>query len=386
MELTLRIMQLAGAAGTACGIGYYLLCLWGARSFRRAAAAPLPAFTPPVSILKPLRGTDPDIYESFRSHCLQDYPAYELIFGVSDPNDEAVPLVERLQREFPQRSIQLVVCPEVLGTNRKVSNLIQMLQVAKHDFLIVNDSDIKVPGDYLRRVIAPMESPDVGLVTCMYRGFAGNSLGSKLEAIGITTEFHAGVLAARQLEGEIRFALGSTLAFSRVALKAIGGLPALVDYLADDYELGKRIADKGFRVLLSPVVVDTHLPDYSFAEFFQHQLRWARSTRHSRRWGYFGVVLTFALPWALVAVAGSRGAAWSWALLGSALALRFAVALEVGLHVLAERELLRDLWLLPLRDLIALAIWVGSYTGHTVAWRGDRFVLRDGKLIPAGSS
>lgn len=381
-----KLLEWMGIAGTACGLGYYVLCLWGARAFRRDSAAPLPVFTPPVSILKPLRGTDPDLYASFRSHCLQDYPQFEIIFGVSDPQDAAVPLVERLQREFPERDIRLVVCPAVLGTNLKVSNLVQMLAAARYDYLLVNDSDIKVPHDYLRRVIAPMESPDVGLVTCMYRGLAGPSLGSRLEAIGITTEFHPGVLAARQLEGGIRFALGSTLAFSRVALRAIGGLPTLVDYLADDYELGKRIAAQGFRVLLSDVVVDTHVPQYSFVRFFEHQLRWARSTRHSRRWGYTGVVLTFAPPWALLAVIGARGALWSWLLLAAALVLRFAVALEVGLRVLHDRQLLRDLWLLPLRDPIALLVWIGSYTGHTVAWRGDQFVLRDGKIIPARSA
>src|SRR5436305_7126462 len=155
--------------GTASGLAYYLLCLWGARSFLRAARVPLPVFTPPVSILKPLRGTDPEIYASFRSHCVQDYPEYEIVFGVGDASDPAAPLVEQLQREFPARAIKLVVCPQVLGTNMKVSNLIQMLGVARYDTLLVNDSDIRVPTDYLRRVVAPLESPDVGVVTCMYR-------------------------------------------------------------------------------------------------------------------------------------------------------------------------------------------------------------------------
>src|SRR5437016_9171463 len=158
--------------GTGSGLAYYLLCLWGARSFVRDSRAVLPAFTPPISILKPLRGTDPGIYESFRSHCLQDYPDYEIVFGVGDANDAAVPLVEQLQREFPQRAIRLVVCPQVLGTNMKVSNLIQMLGATRYDYLLVNDSDIRVPADYLRRVVAPLESPDVGVVTCMYRGLA----------------------------------------------------------------------------------------------------------------------------------------------------------------------------------------------------------------------
>src|SRR5271166_1852550 len=204
---------------------YYLICLWSAAVFlrgQRAAgkACPEPAEgsacptqpLPPVSIFKPLKGTDPDIYESFRSHCLEDYPEYEIIFGVSDPHDAAVASVERLQQEFPERSIRLVVCRETLGPNVKVSNLEQMLQKARYPHLIVNDSDIRIEPDYLRRVLAPLADPRVGMVTCLYRGVASPTLGSRLEALGISTDFCAGVLVARRLEG-LHFALGSTMAF-----------------------------------------------------------------------------------------------------------------------------------------------------------------------------
>ena len=378
-----HIAIIIAVVGTSCGFGYYCLCLLGARSFRRDSRRVWPTFTPPVSILKPLRGTDPDIYESFRSHCIQDYPDYEIIFGVHALDDPVVDLVKQLQREFPERPIRLVICSDVLGTNGKVSSLIQMLAVARHPYLLINDSDIRVPQDYLRRVIAPLESPDIGMVTCLYRGQPSETLGSKLESIGISTEFHAGVLAARQLEGDIRFALGSTLAMSRVALRAIGGLEPLVDYLADDYELGFRIASAGFRVILSDVVVDTHLPAYSLGHFFSHQLRWARSTRHSRQWGYLGLILTFGIPWAIVAVLAADGALWSWALLFATLLLRYAVAVEVGLLVLGDRQLLRLWWLIPFRDLVATLVWAGSYAGHTVSWRGHHFILRDGKLHEA---
>jgi ceramide glucosyltransferase len=378
-----HILVVITVVGTACGLGYYCLCLLGARGFRRESRHSWPEFTPPVSILKPLRGTDPDIYESFRSHCLQDYPDYEIVFGVHALDDPVVALVKQLQTEFPDRPIRLVVCSDTLGTNGKISSLIQMYAVARHQYILINDSDIRVPRDYLRRVIAPLESPDVGLVTCMYRGQASPTLGSRLEAVGISTEFHPGVLAARQLEGEIRFALGSTLATSRAALKAIGGLEPLVDYLADDYELGLRLASAGFRVILSDVVVDTHLPPYTFGHFFNHQMRWARSTRDSRQWGYAGLVLTFAVPWAVLAVAASWGATWSWALLAATLLLRFAVAFEVGLTVLDDRQLLRLWWLIPFRDLVALIVWAGSYAGHRVSWRGHHFILRDGKLHEA---
>ncbi len=382
----LRLIEAVAALGAAAGAGYYLLCLWSARSFLRdSRRQALPPFTPSVSILKPLRGTDPEIYESFRSHCLQDYPEYELIFGVSDPEDPAIELVERLQRDFPQRAIRLMVCPKVLGSNMKVSNLVQMLPLAKYDYLIVNDSDIRVEPDYLRRVMRPFADEKVGMVTCLYRGIAGATLGSQLEAVGISTDFSAGVLAARQIEG-IRFALGSTLAFPRKSLEAIGGFQELVDYLADDFELGARIARAGYEVRLSDVVVDHHLPDYSFDGFLQHQLRWARSTRDSRKWGYTGVVLTFGLPWALVAVLLSLGAAWSWALLALVAVLRFAMAIAVGQSVLNDAQVPRQIWLLPLRDVIAMLVWIGSFTGHTVAWRGDLFILEDGKLRPAQSS
>lgn len=382
-----EIITALGAIGAGCGIGYYCLCLAGVVSFRRAVGRRSSAVgqLPAVSILKPLKGTDPEIFESFRSHCLQDYGEYELIFGVSDPEDPAIPLVERLQREFPERAISLIVCREALGTNMKVSNLIQMLPQARFEHVIVNDSDICVPRDYLQQVMTPFASPDVGMVTCMYRGQAPQNgratLGAKLEALGISTEFHAGVLAARRLEGGLHFALGSTLAFTRAALDAIGGFWPLVDYLADDFELGLRIAQAGYRVELSPVVVDTHVPPYSLSGFFRHQLRWARSTRHSRKRGWAGVCLTFALPWAALAVVASRGAAWSWALLGFAAAMRLAVALAVGWNVLRDRQVRRWCYLVPVREFVGLAVWIASYTGDTVAWRGDEFILKDGKLF-----
>ncbi len=380
----LRLLEAIALLGTVAGCGYYLLCVWSARSFlreRRKDAAAALSWTPPISILKPLRGTDPDIYESFRSHCVQDYPEYELIFGVSDPEDPAIELVERLKREFPQRSIRLMVCPKVLGTNLKVSNLVQMLPLAHYDYLIVNDSDIRVDADYLRRIGRDIAGPQVGMITCLYRGIAGNTLGSRLEAIGISTDFSAGVLAARQIEG-IRFALGSTLAFTRKALEEIGGFEPLVDYLADDFELGARIAKAGFEVRLSDVIVDHHLPDYSLRSFLQHQMRWARSTRDSRRWGYTGVVLTFGLPWGLLAVLSSAGAAWAWSALAIAAFLRLAMALSIGTGVLHDRDVRRFLALVPLRDIVAMMVWIASFAGHTVAWRGHEFILEKGKLRP----
>ena len=366
--------------GAACGFGYYTLCLRSARAFlkqRRAA----PAFTPPVSILKPLKGTDPGMYESFRSHCLQAYPEYEILFGVSDPRDPALEFVRRLQSEFPQVPIRIVVCTRILGTNVKVSNLLQMLDEAIYDHIVVNDSDIRVLGDYLSRVLAPLSDPKVGLVTCLYRGIPGHSLGSRLEAIGIETDFMGGVLAARTLEHGIRFGLGSTLAFSKSILREIGGLEPLLDYLADDYELGARVAASGREVALADVIVETHLPDYKFVPFFRHQLRWARTIRDKRRWGYAGLLLTFGLPWALLAVIFSYGAWQAWLLLLIVTARRGSAAAFLCTRVLRDRRILRDFWLIPLRDVLAVMVWLGSFAGRTVSWRGDSFLLKDGKLV-----
>lgn len=392
IHFLLKIVQIIAALGIVSSSLYYLLCLWSAAAFvrEREAGEACPQLAgrsarpteclPPLSILKPLRGTDPEIYESFRSHCLQDYPEYEIIFGVSDANDAAIESVKTLQREFPSHRIQLLVCPNILGANVKVSNLAQMLASARYDYLIVNDSDIRVGPDYLRRVTAPLADPRVGIVTCLYRGVAGAPLGSRLEALGISTDFCASVLAARQVEGGIRFGLGSTLAFRRAELEKIGGFTSFVDYLADDYELGKRIAALGLTVNLSDVVVETYLPAYRLREFFAHQLRWARGVRDARAGGYLGLVFTFGFLWALLALAASRGALWAWSSLAVTLLLRFTVALIVGCRVLKDRQVLRDTWLIPLRDLIAVVVWMVSLAGHTVTWRGDRFRLQAGKL------
>jgi ceramide glucosyltransferase len=380
-----RVLQIVALLGCCSSFLYYLLCLSGAFAFWRQKQAVQktlpPANLPPVSILKPLKGTDPGIYDSLRSHCLQDYPEYEIVFGLSDPADPAVATVQQLQREFPSTPIRLVACSKILGTNVKVSNLEQMVSMARYDRLIVNDSDIRVERDYVRRVVSPLAEAKVGMVTCLYRGVPARTLGSRLESLGIETEFCAGVLAARLLEGGLKFGLGSTLAFRRADLEGIGGFKTIVDFLADDYELGRRIASLGLQVLLSDVVVETHLPAYDLREFWSHQLRWARGVRNARGAGYFGLVTTFGLFWSILALIAAKGALWAWAVLGAVVLARLALALVIGKGVLQDRKLLANLWLLPARDLIAFAIWVVSFFGHTVTWRGDRFELKKGRLI-----
>ncbi len=380
----LRIVEYVAVLASATSSVYYLICVWSAIIFQRQKeklrekAREIVAH-PPVSILKPLKGVDPEIYESFRSHCLQNYPDYEIIFGASDPDDPTVASVRRLQAEFPQRRIEMVICRDSRGPNVKVTNLAQMARAARHDILIVNDSDIRVEPDYLQQVAAPLNSGRVGLVTCLYRGVAAPTLGSRLEALGLSSDFCPGVLVARQIEGGIHFGLGSTLAFRRAELQRIGGFEAIADYLADDYEIGKRIADLGLDVVLAPVVVETFLPAYSIAGFLQHQLRWARGVRDARLGGYLGLVFTFGIAWSLVTLLIS-GAPWSWALFAGVLVLRTGMAWFVGSVVLEDRQTARLLWLVPLRDLIGVGVWLASFFGSTVNWRGDRFRLRKGKL------
>lgn len=378
----IHLLRAIGVVGTLASTGYCALAIWAAVRFARTQATPKPSPTqmPPLSILKPLKGTDPEMYENLRSHCLQNYPKYEILFGISDPSDPALNVVKDLQRDFPDQPIQVVRCERILGANGKVSTLAQLAAVAKYEYLLVNDSDIRVEREYLRTVIGEIQQPDVGLVTCLYRGVPAATLGSRLESLGISTDFSAGVLVARQLEDGLHFGLGSTLAFRKSELEAIGGFETIADYLADDYELGRRIAAQNLSVALSRSVVDSFLPAYDFSQFLSHQLRWARTIRASRPGGYAGLLLTFTLPWALLSLVLARGADWALALFGLAFLIRILMAVTVGKLVLSDRELLRSLWLLPIRDLLAVVLWMGGLAGRKIVWRGQTFHLRSGKL------
>src|SRR5258708_3468770 len=391
MLLTPRaLLEAAAAIGTVGSLSFYFLSMLGLASFladtrKKLKQAQLPENQlPPVSILKPLKGVDPEIWESFCSHCDQNYPQFQLIFGVSDPADPAVEVVRKLQAKYPKVLIELIVCGRALGANIKVSNLAQMLPAARHELLLVNDSDIRVPPDYLRKVITPLADAAVGLVPCLYRGVASPpdrpTLGSRVEALGISTDFVPGVLSARFLERGLHFGLGSTLAFRRRDLESIGGFEPLMDYLADDYELGRRIAAAGKRVELSAATVTTFLPAYTLRQFFRHQLRWSRTIRDARRWGYAGLLFTFGLPWALLTLLPSRGATWAWALFAITIAARMAVGFVAAIVVLNDNQFFRYILLLPLRDLIAPFVWAASFMGNRIHWRGDVFDLKDGRL------
>ena len=377
------------------GVLYCALALWAARAFARSGRAlPVEHPAPPsVSILKPVKGFDPgleaDLLKALRSHCTQEYPApVELLFAVHSLDDPAVPLLQALAGEFPARRIEVVATPLVLGTNGKMSNLQQLLPHARGELILISDADIAVGPHYLQRVVASFGSKTVGLVTAPYRGRthpAGRpTLGSRLEALGMATDFTPGVLTARLTDGGVRFALGSTLLVSRAALAAAGGLEALTGVLADDYALGQRVAAAGYSVVLSRETVSTAVPAYSFREFWQHQMRWARTVRDVRPWSYTGVVVTHPVPWAGLYLLASGGSLLSVVLLLFALVSRMAVAIRVGYGVLGDAQVLRDLALLPLRDCLALALWVWSYAGDTVEWRGDRFRVHKGKLLRVG--
>lgn len=374
-----------------CGLGYSLLALWSARDFahrRRGSAA-----AQPVSILKPVKGVDARMYAGFVSHCTQQYAGeYEILFGVSDPADAAIAMITQLQAEFPAVAIRLIQCGQRLGTSGKVSNLVQMIPQARYQHFIVNDSDILVSPQYVAQVMAEfgdnVSVKPVGMVTVPYIGRAGSSarersVWSRLEALGIATDFFAGVLTARKIEGGIHFGLGSTLAFTREALDSIGGLEPLLEYLADDYELGVRIARAGYTVVLANEVVETAVPKYNLRGFWDHQMRWMRSTRDSRKAGYAGLVFTYALPWALLNCVASGFALWSFSLLSLVCVARVAVALTVGVGVLRDDQVLRDLWLLPVRDFVSLLLWAWSYANNIVVWRGERFRLKDGRIARA---
>ncbi len=378
---------------TFAGLGYSAVALMSARAFvrRRRAAA---GFAPPVTILKPLRGVDAGMAEAFASHCRQEYAGeYEILFGVAGLDDPAVALVRQLQDQFPERMIRLILCPETVGPNGKVSCLAQLLPHARHDFLLINDSDIRVGPHYLAHILAPFAVADsqrpVGLVTALYRGLTHGSesapktatLGSRLEALGISTDFAPAVLTSRWLERGLHFGLGSTLAVSRTALEAIGGLAPLADYLADDYQLGARIHAAGYRIELANEIVETSVPGWNFSGFLHHQLRWMRTMRESRRAGYAGMVFSCGLAWAFLNLIAGGCSLPAFALFSVALLLRVSLALGVGVGILGDSQVLRDLWLLLPRDLLALALWAWSYASDTVEWRGERMLIRNGKIV-----
>jgi ceramide glucosyltransferase len=372
------VIYLLLAFGVAAA-AYQALALAAAlrQALKREKAAPGGAPSPGVSILKPLHGLDPDFYEAVRSHALIDYPEFEILFGVSEAGDPAIAEIERLRAEFPAAAIRLIRS-ESAAPNRKVGVLADLAAAARYPILVVNDSDIRVEPDYLRRVTAPLADPAVGMVTCLYRARA-RGLAGRFEAVGIATDFAPGALVA-PLVGVSGFALGSTMAFRAEDLARIGGFAAIADYLADDHHLGRLIAGLGRRIVISTCVVETAVPDAGWRDMWRHQVRWARTIRLSRG-GYFGLPIANGTLWA-----AALAAAGQWRAALALLALRLAAGLVTAGAVLRDRQTLARTYLIPLRDLAGAAIWVAGLFGATVVWRDARLKLdRAGRILAATS-
>jgi ceramide glucosyltransferase len=367
---------------------YYLVGIYSAWRFFRAAQSPSRRknilagdAAPPISVLKPLRGLDPNAYENFASFCLQEYPQYEILFAVNDTQDPAAPIVQKLIKDFPERSIRLLVVAERLGPNSKVSNLCRLVLEARHDLLVITDSDVRVEPGYLRSVAAMFDDPKVGGVTALYRGDDNLQFVAAMDCVGSSAAFCGAALVARELEG-VKFMMGSTMATTKQRLEEIGGFEALVDLHSDDYELGRRIADRGYRIELLPEPVQMAFPAQTLGTYLRHELRWAIGIRNIRPGGHFGMLFTHGLPWAIAAACVALSSAIAAAYLGAYFALRFAMAWTVGVWGLRDPVLRRRFWLLPVRDLLSFFVWLASFAMNQIEWRGATFTLDKGRMIP----
>jgi ceramide glucosyltransferase len=332
-------------------------------------------FQPAVSVLKPVRCLDPGMYETLRSQAAQNYPEFEILFGVTDENDAAIPEIRRVQEEFPQIPIRLIIGVEP-GANGKVGTLRRLARHARNPVLVVNDSDIRVTPEYLSEITAPLSDAAIGVVTCLYRPISHN-LAAAWEALGIAIDFMPSTLVA-PLVGVREFGLGSTLCFRADDLIAAGGFEAVSDYIADDYQLARRIVATGKRAHLSTYVVDTSLGDESWSGVWQHQLRWARTIRISKGGGYFGLPVTHSTIWVLLALCLRWGAPAA-----ALIVLRITAAVVSGWLVIRLPQSIWRALLAPLWDLYAFAVWLASYTSNEVRWRDRRLLLLpDGRLKP----
>lgn len=364
------IVLLALAALTYCVVAVVATIHFFSRERKKA----LGAYTPPISVLKPVRGVDFASYENFKSFCLQDYPEYEILFCVNDLSDEAVPLIRRLTEEFPQRGIRLLSGAPQIGSNRKVSNLVLLAREAKYELLVQSDGDVRVAPNYLREMAAPFERKDTGVLSCLYRGVTQDSFWAWMEALGAATDFSAGVMVAAWKKG-VTFALGASVATTKSWLAKIGGYEALANVLADDYEIGNRVAKAGGQVLISREIVETMYPALTLHQFWEHQSRWARTIRLCRPTSYLGLLFTHGLLWALVGGLASGSLAGAALFLAAYIFLRLIQAWTTGVWGLRDDTARAKLWLLPLRDAIHVAVWAGGLFSDRVVWSGTEFRL-----------
>jgi ceramide glucosyltransferase len=378
MHLATHVLFLAlGTALSAFATAYSLIALLAIRQ-RPRPAAPGAGTPMPVTILKPLCGADSETYACLRSFCEQDHPQYQILFGVREPDDEAVAVVQRLQREFPDRDLRLIVDHVQHGSNRKVNNLINLMPFVRYDWLVVADSDIRVREDYLVKVVAPLADPGVGIVTCAYSGYSRSGIWTLLGSWFINDWFMPSVRVAA-LTGSRAFAFGATIAMRREVLGAIGGFEAIANQLADDYRLGERTRALGLRTVLSEVQVETSVAEYDLGQLVRHELRWLRTIRSLRPFSYSLYFVTLGVPVALLGCLLCGGAPASRLMLGITATARVALHLSSRRRESAAWQLL----LLPLRDLLNLALWFGAFITHRVHWRNDRFrVDHDGSAQP----
>lgn len=364
---------------------YYAIVLFsGLRFFFRRPERPN-GFTPPVSNLKPIRGSDPDAYENFASFCRQDYPEYELLFCVDGPEDPAVPLLEKLAREFPERRIRVLYGSQRTATNDKVAKLARLVSEAAYEHVVISDSDVRVEPDYLRNVVAPLADPANGAVTCFYVETDQRTFAARLQSAGMLSDFYPGILVAWQLDG-VKFALGPTIVTTRSRLKEFGGYESIENRPADDLLVGRLIAEQGHEVVLLPYSVLTVADFASLGDLFHKRLRWIVVMRHMRPWGHLGLLFTQGLPWSLVAVAVQPTAAVTLAYVGTYFVLRCAITLLVGARGLRQPGVWKKLPLVPVWDALALLIWVTSFTRRGIRWRGSDYDIRDGQLVPRAST
>jgi len=363
---------------------YYLIALYSAWAyFRRAsnAGARGAAFTPPVSNLKPIRGLDPGAYENFASFCRQDYPEYELIFCVDGRDDPVLPVIEQLIRDFPQRPIRVLFGSGRIATNDKVAKLARMVSEAAYEVVVMSDSDVRVQPDYLRSVIAPLADPKVGAVTCFYVPADERTFADSLQAMGMFSDFYAGIVVAWQLDG-VKFALGPTIATTRARLAEFGGYESLENRPADDLLVGRLIAEQGHQVELLPYTVLAVADYQSMSDLIHKRLRWIVVMRHMRPWGHLGLLLTQGLPWSLAAIAVHPSMAVAAAYLGTYLSLRCAMTWMIGTWGLKQPGLWRKMPVIPVWDALAFLIWLASFGRRSIRWRGADYLLRDGRLVP----
>jgi ceramide glucosyltransferase len=359
---------------------YYLIALFSSwRFFRQAPVRTMHA--PPVSILKPIRGIDPGAYDNFASLCRQDYPEYEILFCVNRRDDPVLPVIEQLARDFPERQIRILYGTESTALNDKVAKLVRLAREAKNEVLVMGDSDVRVHPDYLRSVVAPLANPHVGAVTCFYMPVDNQSLAENLQAIGMVSDFYAGILVAWQLDG-VKFALGPTIVTTRAHLAEFGGLQTIENGPGDDLLVGRLIAERGHQVVLLPYLVWKLAGYQSVSDLMDKRLRWMVVMRHMRPWGHIGLVATQGLPWSLAAIAIHPSLPVAVGYLGVYLCLRAAMAWSIGVRGLRQSRVWKELFLIPVWDAFAFLIWLASFFKKSIRWRDGEYYIRNGKLSP----